>query len=176
MTKISISHLSQRAVQALKSRATATGQSVEMQICMIVETATHGGGSFGLEPAHQAIGQQTGVHRSCAAKTEGRLVSSGARLWLLAIRELLNAGLAREKNALTARARLIEGFLSSRSIDPEIADVINLALEVFESEERAYAWLITEHAGLMGRTPLTLLADGQHVEVHDLLAPFWMGQ
>ena len=83
---------------------------------------------------------------------------------------LLNAGLERDKIALTNLDKLLSKLAKQFETHPSLLEIMALAVQVFESEETAYKWLVREHGLLKGKSPLQVMLAGDGVHVTQLLA------
>lgn len=87
----------------------------------------------------------------------------------------LNAGLKREKIALTAKAKLITKLSKQMETDPRLVEIIAFAQQALESEDGAYWWLSLEHRLLKGKTPIEAMLAGDGDRVMRLLINFEHG-
>lgn len=81
-----------------------------------------------------------------------------------------NAGLKRERIALTAKAKLISKLNKQLETDPHLIEIITFAHKALETEEGAYRWLAREHSLLEGKSPIEMMLAGHGDRVMRLLA------
>jgi len=81
----------------------------------------------------------------------------------------LNAGFAREKIALTAKAKRIAKLAKRLETDSGLVEIIQFAHQALETEEGAYRWLSREHKLLEERTPIEMMLDGHGGRVMQFL-------